>query len=42
MSWSVYVNGLFIAYFRRKSDAFAFKRDWLRHYPNDFVTIKHK
>ena len=42
MNWNVYVNGLFLKDFRRKADAYAFKRDWVRKYPNDFVTIEHK
>lgn len=42
MNWNVFVNGLFEKAFRRYIDAYAFKRDWVRNYPNDFVTIKHR
>lgn len=42
MNWNVFVNGLFIDAFRRKVEAYAFKRSWLRKFPNDLVTIKHR
>ena len=42
MNWEVFVNGLFIQAFRRKAEAYAFKRDWLRKYRNDLVVIKRR
>lgn len=42
MNWYVYCSGLYIKCFRRYADAYAFKRDWMRKFPNDFVTIRHK
>ena len=42
MIWNVYVNGLFEKAFRRYVDAYAFRREWRRDYPNDLVLIKRK
>lgn len=42
MKWNVYVNRLFQQDFRRYVDAYAFNRDWLKKFPNDFVLIKRK
>lgn len=42
MQWNVYVNGLFEKAFRRYVDAYAFRREWKRDYPNDLVLIKRK
>ena len=42
MNWDIYVNGLFVQAFRRKVEAYAFKRQWLRTYRNDLVVIKRR
>lgn len=42
MQWNVYVNGLFEKAFRRYVDAYAFRREWKRDYPNDLVLIRRK
>lgn len=42
MQWNVYVNGVFEKAFRRYVDAYAFRREWRRDYPNDLVLIRRK